>query len=641
MVGEDTSGRLGPGTVLGGRYRLVAPVGEGGMAVVWRAHDTHLKRDVALKLLHEHVLPVDRERFGREIRTLARLSHPFVVSIYDLGEDGGRTYFTMELLEGGTVSEIGPVEDHPEDLERFLAVAAASAQALAHVHASGMVHRDLTPRNVLLGADGSPRIMDFGLVYVSDATRDLTRTGYTLGTPQYMAPEQARGGIVGPASDRYALGAVLYRAATGRAPFEADNDQAILYQHVYEAPPTLRAANPAVPRCLDDTVLALLSKKPEDRPGDVAAVLDSTGEELRRTHHPSHYRGGRARAGLHPGGPSWPRNLTLAWERRLPGEVSWPAAVTATRDLIAVGTRSGSLALLELASGTPYAQFPAGDEVTAPATFSGGCVVYGSWDGVVHCADLRSGVERWTYRTRAEVTAAPTLWGDDWLVASRDGHLHALDADGALQWAYKAGAAVAATPAFWGGLAIVADEGGWVHALDPSSGKLAWKVELGAVHATPCVSRHPDNRREGVLVVPTWAGEVHALRLLDRDGRVVPDDEPLWSYDLEGQVWASPAAAGGRVFATSWAGQLRALELATGDDVWEFDLGGRVTASPVVSRGTVYAAGESGEVLAVNAATGAVAWRDRLDGKVQATPLVVDGALLVPLMDGRLRCYRG
>jgi outer membrane protein assembly factor BamB len=634
-------GGVRAGSLLGGRYQLLSLLGEGGMAVVWRAYDRHLKREVALKLLHEHVLPIDRERFAREIRTLARLNHPFVVSIYDLGEDGGRTYFTMELLSGGPISDLGPLEDHPNDLERFLDVARFASLALSHVHGAGMVHRDLTPRNILLGADGTPRIMDFGLVYVSDATRDLTRTGYTLGTPQYMAPEQAKGGVVGPASDRYAFGAVLYRAAAGRPPFEADNDQAILYQHVYEQPTPLADSNPAIPEALAGSILAMLAKKPDERPADVDAVVEATREDLRHTHYPGQYRGGRARAGLHPGGPSWPQHLHLAWERKLPGEVSWPAAVTANRDLLAVGMRSGSLAILELATGAPYAQFPAGDEVTAPATFHGDAVVYGAWDGIVRCASTSDGRELWSYKTRAEITAAPTHWGRRWLVASRDGQLHALNEEGALEWVYKAGSPVAATPAFWGGLAIVCDEDGWVHALEPSAGRLAWKVRLGTVHATPAVSRHPDAYREGVLVIPTWSGEVHALRLIEKDGRPVPDEEPLWTYDLEGEVWSSPASADGRVFLTSWAGQIRALGLATGDDVWEFDLGGRITASPIISRGTVYTAGESGEVLAVNASSGAVLWRDRIEGKVQATPLAVAGSLIVPLMDGRIRCYRG
>jgi eukaryotic-like serine/threonine-protein kinase len=436
----DTSG-----VMLGGRYLLREPVGEGGMAVVWRAYDTHLKRDVALKLLHEHVLPVDRERFGREIRTLAQISHPGIIGIYDLGEDAGRVFFTMELLTGGLISSIGPLEDSSEDFERFLSVACEAADALAHIHAKGIVHRDLTPRNILLDKDFHPRVMDFGLVYVSDATRDLTRTGYTLGTPQYMAPEQARGGVVEAASDLYAFGAVLYRAATGRAVFEADNDQGVLYQHVYEKPKALELINPAVPSAISSAVLQFLEKQSGDRPVLARVTLEAAAEHVWREHVPAQFRGGTARTGVHPGGPARADQLKPTWSINLPGEIAWPMAVTANRDHFAVGTRSGVLSVLELASGARYADFPSNDEVTAPATFDGDAIVYAGWDGLVRCVEWRTGITRWTHRTRAEITAAPTKWGETWLIASRDEHLHAVK-NGKTIWAYRTGAAMAGSP---------------------------------------------------------------------------------------------------------------------------------------------------------------------------------------------------
>jgi len=211
---------------------------------VYRAHDRYLDRDVAVKVVHEHLSPQDRQRFLREIRTLARLNHPGIVTVYDLGEQDGQPYFTMPLLQGGPLTVLGPLEDDPAQLGRYLTAAAFVARALHHVHASGLIHRDLTPGNILLDQSGNPRIMDFGLVALSDFSRHLTRSGVTLGTPQYMAPEQARGSGVGPASDLYALGAVLYRVACGSPPFVGDSDQSILYQHVYDLPPDPRDLNP-------------------------------------------------------------------------------------------------------------------------------------------------------------------------------------------------------------------------------------------------------------------------------------------------------------------------------------------------------------------------------------------------------------
>ncbi|MBB6097222.1 outer membrane protein assembly factor BamB [Deinobacterium chartae] len=633
-----------PSPLLADRYRTLERIGEGGSALVYRATDAHLGREVALKLLHDHVLPSDRRRFEREIRTLSRISHPGVISIYDLGTDEqGRLYFTMQLLEGGPFHCLGPLEDTPEQHERFLEAAHEVVAALDHIHAAGMIHRDLTPHNILLGADGRPRIMDFGLVYLSEGTRDLTRTGYTLGTPQYMAPEQAKGGRIGPATDLYSFGAVMYRAVTGRVPFEGDNDQAILYQHVYEPPLPPEQVNPAVPRPISEALLIFLAKRYEDRPASgAAAALHLRGalEAVRRSHVPGQYRGGLARAGYHPGGPTDPRRLEAAWELKLAGEVSWPAAVVGGRDYLAVGTRRSTLSLLEH-SGHRYAELPAADEVTGPVTLERKHVVYGAWDGSVRKVDLRTGVERWRHRTRAEITSAPSRWGDSYLIASRDGHLHSVDEEsGELRWAYKTVAPIAASPLVWGGSAIVADEEGWIHGLDASGGSPLWKVQLSAVHATPCVA--PTGRESALLIVPTWEGELHALRMILERGRYRPDAaDPLsWTYDLEAELWASPAVWGQRVFVGSWSGDLRCLDLVSGDDLWELHLGGRITASPVVSGGYVYVATEDGEVLAVNALSGTPVWRERFDVGVQATPLVMDGALYVAFMDGTVRAFR-
>ena len=248
--------------VLAGRYRLEAPLGSGGMAEVWRAVDERLGRKVAVKLLHPRALPPERERFLLEVRALSRLFHPGIVQVLDLGEEEGRPFFVMELVEGGTFDRLGTFEEGPEG-DAILRGAEEVMEALAHLHAQGILHRDLTPKNILLTREGHPKVMDFGLAYLLQESRHLTRTGYTLGTPTYMAPEQAKGLPLTPKADLYSFGAVLYRTLTGRPPFEGENDQAILFQHVYEEPKPPEALNPAVPRAVGEAVLALLAKHPE------------------------------------------------------------------------------------------------------------------------------------------------------------------------------------------------------------------------------------------------------------------------------------------------------------------------------------------------------------------------------------------
>jgi len=249
--------------VLGGRYRLEAPLGQGGMAEVFRAVDERLGRLVAVKVLHARALPPERERFFLEVRALSRLFHPGIVQVLDLGEEEGRPYFVMELVDGGPFDTLGPFEEGPEG-ERILRAATQVLEALAHLHAQGVIHRDLTPKNILLTKEGHPKVMDLGLAYILQESRHLTRTGYTLGTPTYMAPEQAKGLPLSPKADLYSFGAVLYRTLTGKAPFEGENDQAILFQHVYEEPKPPEALNPAIPRGVSEAVLGLLAKHPEE-----------------------------------------------------------------------------------------------------------------------------------------------------------------------------------------------------------------------------------------------------------------------------------------------------------------------------------------------------------------------------------------
>ncbi|WP_407538937.1 PQQ-binding-like beta-propeller repeat protein [Deinococcus radiomollis] len=630
------------GTLLAGRYEVGELLGEGGSARVYRAADRQLGREVAVKVVHEHLPPADRQRFLREIRTLARLTHPGVVTVYDLGEQGGRVFFTMPLLVGGPISSLGPLEDDPAQLGRFLEAAAFVARALQHVHDSGLVHRDLTPGNILLDASGVPRIMDFGLVALSEYTRQLTRSGVTLGTPQYMAPEQARGVGVGPSSDLYALGAVLYRVACGSPPFVGDSDQSILYQHVYDAPPDPRELNPAVPDGLAQVLLSLLAKTPVGRPESGEALARQLGLAHRDAwamSGRSQYRGGRNRGGEQHDGPLGAARLQPVWSIRLPGEVTWPSAVLGQNGLLAVGVRSGRLCLVS-SSGQLQGQLQAGDEVTAPATFHGESVLYGAWDGLLRRSSF-TGVQRWSHRTRAEITGAPTVWGGRVLSSSRDGHLHAVNLEtGVLEWAYRAAGPIAATPLIWGGAAMIADEEGWVHALDASTGAQLWKVQLQTVHATPALAHL--GRGEAALLVGCWPGEVHALHLSVQQGhaRPHPGDPLLWTYDLEDELWAAPAVSGETVILAGWGGRVRAVTLRGGDDLWDRKLAGRITASPVIAGGLVYLASEAGELCALSLRSGEVVWQTQEPVGLQATPLVSAGTLYVALMDGTLRAYR-
>ncbi|MGC3971203.1 MAG: serine/threonine-protein kinase [Pirellulales bacterium] len=219
-------------------YELESVLGRGGVGIVYKALHLKLNRHVALKMLLSGAFasPSERKRFTREIKAEAQLQHPHIVQVYDVGEVGGRPYFTMEFLEGGTLAQkLGGVPQSASDAAKTVAML---AEAVHTAHRKGIVHRDLKPTNVLLTDDGQPKISDFGLAHQLNAETQLTFHGDRIGTPSYMAPEQALGQIdqIGPASDVYALGAILYELLTGRPPFRANSAMETERQVISEEP---------------------------------------------------------------------------------------------------------------------------------------------------------------------------------------------------------------------------------------------------------------------------------------------------------------------------------------------------------------------------------------------------------------------
>ncbi|MFD0367251.1 protein kinase [Streptomyces sp. NPDC127114] len=249
------------------RYRLQVCVGRGGMGEVWRATDEVLGRDVAVKLMlgHEHD-PSAADRFRMEAQTAARLSHPHVVGVFDFGTWDGKLFLVMELVAGDSLAgdRARPVV---LGAEQVATVAAHAAAGLAAAHRQGVVHRDIKPGNLLMDADGTVKLADFGIArFVDDPSAGLTTTGQIVGTGLYLAPERALGQPASPASDVYSLGCVLYQLITGQTPFRADTATALLYQHIDTPPTPPRQLGVPMPAAFEAYLLSLLAKQPEQRP---------------------------------------------------------------------------------------------------------------------------------------------------------------------------------------------------------------------------------------------------------------------------------------------------------------------------------------------------------------------------------------
>lgn len=256
----------GEPVVVGGRYRLDALLGRGGTAEVWRAQDTALERSVALKLV---TVPTDESaaRAGEEARLLARLSHPGLVPVYDAGtDDRDRPWVVMELVEGETLADT--LKRGPVDPQRTATIGRSIAEALAYVHAQGLVHRDVKPANVLVGRDGRVRLTDFGIARLVDAAR-VTSTGMMVGTASYLAPEQVAGEPVGPAADVYALGLLLLECLTGEREYAGSTVEVALarLQRAPNVPPSLPHGWPGL-------LQAMTAREPADRPTPAEAAAE-------------------------------------------------------------------------------------------------------------------------------------------------------------------------------------------------------------------------------------------------------------------------------------------------------------------------------------------------------------------------------
>src|SRR5438445_5300608 len=251
--------------VIADRYELIELVGSGGMSSVYKARDTLLERNVALKVLHEHFTADEDyvERFRREARAVAQLSHPNIVTVIDRGEEDGRQFIVFEYIDGQTLKEI--VEERgPLPVREAVELAIGVARGLAFAHSHGLVHRDVKPQNVLLNGDGKPKVTDFGIARSLDV-QGVTQTGTVLGTSHYIAPEQASGRPVDAHTDVYSLGAVLYEVLTGEVPFEGENFVTVALKHVHEPAPSVLDRRPDCPLRLAAAVERALAKEPPDR----------------------------------------------------------------------------------------------------------------------------------------------------------------------------------------------------------------------------------------------------------------------------------------------------------------------------------------------------------------------------------------
>lgn len=253
------------GQVLGNRYEILDRIGGGGMALVYKGHDRLLNRKVAVKVLRQQYVHDEEfiRRFRREAQAAASLSHPNVVSIYDVGQEDEIHFIVMEYIEGKTLNDLIK-ERAPLPVEESIRIASQICDALDHAHHNQIIHRDIKPHNILIGKNGRVKVTDFGIARAADASQ-ITQTGSVVGSVHYFSPEHAKGTLTGAQSDLYSLGIVLYQMLTGRLPFLGESPISVALKHLQEDVEEPRKVNPLIPQSVENIILKSMRKKPEER----------------------------------------------------------------------------------------------------------------------------------------------------------------------------------------------------------------------------------------------------------------------------------------------------------------------------------------------------------------------------------------
>ncbi len=352
-AGHMTTGSLEGQTL--GQYQVLAPLGAGGMARVYRAYHPQLARYVAVKVLRDDLAagPEFLARFRREAQAVAGLRHPHIVQVFDFDAQGDVAYMVMELLEGDTLkarlhAQRDPAAGSALPLGEAGRVMLDALDGLGYAHGEGLIHRDLKPANLMLTRRGQVVLTDFGIAQMVGATPQ-TLTGTLLGTLNYMAPEQGLRGECSPRSDLYALGIVLYEMLTGRVPFEADTPLAILMKHANAPLPAPRALNPALPAPLERVLLKALAKEPEARYASAAEMSADL------------------QAALHEAGVTVPESLAVPERLAAPDQLAAPPSAPGQRPLVVSGQARAALAGAAIARDAtePLPRMPAAEAVTA------------------------------------------------------------------------------------------------------------------------------------------------------------------------------------------------------------------------------------------------------------------------------------
>lgn len=628
-----------PPTFQIGRYEIVTEIGRGGMGVVYRAYEPSLDRLIALKVLAP---PLDQDprfvaRLQREAINTARLRHPNIALLYEFGQVDGTTFLAMEYVPGVSLRQLLAQGLLP--IERTLNILGQIAQALDYAHRVGIVHRDVKPSNILVGPGDHAMLIDFGLSDMAE-TSLLTADSSLLGTPQYMAPEQAAGRGADSRTDQYALAAIAYEMLTGVPPFHSRHAAAIVHAHLYETPAPANEVCPTLPQTVDAVVQRGLAKAPHERYPSLTAFINDLRAALtvrvrrprRITRHrlalggiativlavtlalwqPAVFSESAVQANISAAGRSGvPLPQQIIWQYD-PDVVGGPPLVLADGSLV-VGTLDGGIVALRADTGDRQ-WHKGGDTIYGAPSVSNGLIVVGGANESVLGLSLEKGGLIWQTRVTGAVDIAPIIAGDRVVVTTDKGYVYVLQsASGQVIWSRPL--ELGAQAPLLGADRIFVSVGRALYALDLQSGVVDWEFEAaGTITTQPVLDG--DN-----VLIGTERGTLQAI--------AIAGGNEQFRYAARGSLRAAPAIGEQLLFVVDQAGSLTALSADGRRVEWRFDAGAAITATPVLADGKLLFGASNGVVYALDARRGRLLSRLQLNGSIETPVILGDGVIYV------------
>lgn len=625
-------------------YELIGEIGRGGMGVVYRAYQPALDRTIALKVLSPDLAhqPGLVARLHREAISAARLRHPNIALLYEFGQADHTPFLAMEYVPGSSLRRL--LEAGKLSPERVLAILQQIGDALDYAHGLGIVHRDVKPSNIVVCPGDHAVLIDFGLAEMAESSL-LTADSVVLGTPHYMAPEQAAGRGTDARSDQYALAAVAYELLTGTPPFHGRSSTAVVHAHIYELPPPPTERCPALPVAVNAVLLRALSKTPQQRYPSLATFVAALRSALAAPPAPSlrpkrrrllaltigiglmavfllttlqrDVQGGsiqdqQAEGGARSGVPL-PQQIVWSYDSNL---VGGPAPVVVDATLV-VGTLDGAVVALRAESGDVrwYISSVDGRKTIFGAPTAGdGLIFVGSTDEEVFGLSLDSGGVIWRRRVVGGVQLAPILDNERLIVTTTKGYIYVLQAgSGQVIWSRPLALGMQVPTVSASRIFATADRS--LSALDIRSGTIDWEFETASMITTqPTVFGN-------VVLVGTERGVLHALSIVS--------GQEQWRSQMHGALKAAPAVASDVIFVVDQAGGVTALSADGRTVLWHFDTAAAITTTPLLADDKLFFGGSNGVFYALDARSGRQAARIELGGSVISPPVLGAGLIYV------------